>query len=525
LTPEELLRVARRRILVVILCAVVVPASALGWSLGQDKEYTATSQLLFRDPGFDQRLFDSQVLQPSASPERQAATNVLLVSNRRVAERTARALGFGLTGAEIAARREVAAEGQADVISVSMTDSEPMRAAQLANTYASEFIEFRREADRAKITEALTLVDRQLDELSSSETETDDEEALRRQADQLEVLVALQTGNAELVQAAEPPDSPSSPQTVRNVVLGGVVGLLMGLGLALLLERLDRRLRDPEEIETAFGRPILGTVPESRALGRAGPPSPGVPGWIESESFSMIRANLRYFNVGRPTRSILVTSAAPGEGKTTITWNLAAAAAAAGDRVLLIEADLRHPSLLDTEGLGPKPGLGALLAGNADVSDVLIQLSVPNQGGDERVRQMDVVPAGAVPPNPIDLLESEVMEHLIRDAEERYELVIIDTAPTAVVSDAIPLVTKVSGVIVVTRLGKSTRTAMQQLRRQLENLDAPTLGVVVNSMKSEAAGYGYGYGYGSAPNAAANGALSAPPDEHQPEPIDAGKTR
>jgi Mrp family chromosome partitioning ATPase len=83
----------------------------------------------------------------------------------------------------------------------------------------------------------------------------------------------------------------------------------------------------------------------------------------------------------------------------------------------------------------------------------------------------------------------------------------------------------VSGVIVVTRLGKSTRTAMQQLRRQLENLDAPTLGVVVNSMKSEAAGYGYGYGYGSAPNAAANGALSASPDEHQPEPIDAGKTR
>jgi receptor protein-tyrosine kinase len=525
LTPEELLRVARRRILVVILCAVVVPASALGWSLGQDKEYTATSQLLFRDPGFDQRLFDSQVLEPSATPERQAATNILLVSNRQVAARTARARGQGLTADEIADKREVTAEGQADVISVSMMDSEPIRAAQLANTYAEEFIEFRREADRAKITEALALVDRQLDELSSSETETDNEEALRRQADQLEVLAALQTGNAELVQAAEPPDSPSSPQPVRNVVLGGVVGLLMGLGLAFLLERLDRRLRDPEEIETTFGRPILGTVPESRALGRAGTPSPGVPGWIESESFSMIRANLRYFNVGRPTRSILVTSAAPGEGKTTITWNLAAAAAAAGDRVLLIEADLRHPSLLDTEGLGPKPGLGALLAGNADLSDVLIQLSVPNQGGDERVRQMDVVPAGAVPPNPIDLLESEVMEHLIRDAEERYELVIIDTAPTAVVSDAIPLVTKVSGVIVVTRLGKSTRTAMQQLRRQLENLDAPTLGVVVNSMKSEAAGYGYGYGYGSAPDAAANGALSASPDEHQPEPIDAGKTR
>jgi capsular exopolysaccharide synthesis family protein len=465
------------------------------------------------------------VLQPSKSPERQAATNVLLVSNRRVAARTARALGFGLTSAEIAAKREVTAEGQADVISVSMTDHDPRRAAQLANTYAEEFIEFRREADRAKITEALALVDRQLGQLPSSEAETADAEALRRQADQLRVLAALQTGNAELVQAAEPPDSPSSPQTVRNVVLGGVLGLLTGLGLALLLERLDRRLRDPGEIETTFGRPILGTVPESRALGRAESPLAGVPGWIESEAFSMIRANLRYFNVGRPTRSILVTSAAPGEGKTTITWNLAAAAAAAGDRVLVIEADLRHPSVLDTEGPRPKPGLGVLLAGNANLSDVLIRLPVP--GGGEIVRHMDVVPAGAVPPNPIDLLESEAMERLIRDAEERYELVIVDTAPTAVVSDAIPLIKKVSGVIVVTRLGKSTRTAMQQLRRQLENLDAPTLGVVVNSMKSEAAGYGYGYGYGygSATDVAANGALSAAPDDDEPEPIDVGRTR
>lgn len=524
MTPEELLRVARRRILVVILCAVVVPASALGWSLWEAKEYTATSQLLFSDPGFDQQLFGTPMVQPSVNPERQSATNVLLVSNRRVAERTARAGGQGLTAEEIESKLEVTAEGQADVISVSLTDSNPRRAAQLANTYASEFIEFRREADRAKIAEALALADRQLDQPSLDGGETADEEDLRRQADQLRVLASLQTGDAELVQAAEPPDSPSSPRTVRNVALGVVVGLLMGFGLAFLLERLDRRVRDPEEIEAAFGRPILGTVPESRTLDRAGPALAGVPGWVESESFSMIRANLRYFNVGRPTRSILVTSAAPGEGKTTITWNLAAAAAAAGDRVLVIEADLRHPSVLDTEGLAPKPGLGALLAGNAELSDVLIQLPVPTQGGGgELARHMDIVPAGAVPPNPIDLLESEAMERLIGDAEERYDLIVVDSAPTTVVSDAIPLINKVSGVIVVTRLARSTRTAMQQLRRQLEHLDAPTLGVVVNSMKSQATGYGYGYG--STPDAATNGALSASPDEHEPKPIDAGKTR
>lgn len=524
LSSDAVLSVVRRRILVVVVCAVLTPASALGWSLAQDEQYTASAQLLFRDPGFDQKLFGSSVLQPSQNPERQAATNVLLVSNLRVAERVAKVRGQGLTAEEIASKLEVTAEGQADVISVSVTDRGPVRAAQLANTYANEFIAFRREADRAKISEARALVDQQLDQLPSDGRGADDADALRRQSDQLRVLASLQTGNAELVQAAEPPDSASSPRIARNAVLGAFVGLLIGLGLAFLLERLDRRIRDPEEIERTFGRPILGAVPESRALGRPGPPLADVPGWVESESFSMIRANLRYFNVGEPTRSILVTSAGPGDGKTTVTWNLAAAAAAAGDRVLVVEADLRHPSRLDEEGMKPLPGLGSLLAGNAEIGNVVRRLPVPTMRGGDLERHLCVIPAGAVPPNPTDLLESETMERLIRDAEKRYDLVIIDSAPTAVVSDAIPLMKKVDGVVVVTRLGKSNRALIQQLRRQLDNLDAPVLGVVVNGTEPDVAGYGYGYGYGHTPAAPANGAASAPDDE-RPDPVKAGSTR
>lgn len=495
MTPRTLFAVARRRIYVVIACAVLVPATALGWSLGQTKEYTATAQLLFRDPGFDQKLFGSTLAEPSQDPQRQAATNVLLVSNRRVAERTARAYGRGLTSGAVVSKREVTAEGQADVISLSITDASPIQAARLANTYATEFINFRRDADRAKITETQALIARQRDALPPSALGTPNGQSLRRQAEQLRILASLQTGKAELVQSAAPPGSPSSPRTFRNVLLGGLVGLLMGLGIAVLLERLDRRLRDPREIETGFGRPILGTVPESRGLDRSVPSPNGSLGRSESESFSMIRANLRYFNVGRPVKSILVTSAAPGDGKTTIAWNLARAAAAAGDRVLMIEADLRHPSILTAHQ--SRPGLGALLAGNADMADVVTQLPVETgRPGGELTRQMDVITAGAVPPNPIDLLESDAMRELIADTEERYDLILIDSAPTAVVSDAIPLIKQVSGVIVVTRLNQSTRTAMQQLRRQLENLDAPTLGIVVNSMRSAASGYGYGYGYG-----------------------------
>jgi capsular exopolysaccharide synthesis family protein len=523
LNASTLLSAARRRIAVVALCAVFVPAAALGYSLRQDKEYTAAAQLLFRDAGFDEKIFGSSVLEPSVSPERQAATNVLLVSNKRVAERTAKALGRGLTGAAVASRLEVTQEGQADVISVAMTASDPQRAAQLANAYANEFIRFRRDADRNKIAETRDLVDRQLEQLGSR-TDNPAAQDLRRQADQLKVLASLQTGNAELAQAAEPPGAPSSPRTVRNVAFAVFVGLLMGLALAFAMERLDRRLRDPEEIEQAFGRPILGTVPESRSLGQAGPALAGIPGWAESESFSMIRANLRYFNVGHPTKSVLVTSASPGDGKTTIAWNLAAAAVTAGDRVLVIEADLRHPSRIDAPGQEPSPGLGTYLAGNAAIGDLIVQLPVPSTRGDsEPSRHMDVVPAGAVPPNPIDLLESDRMRTLISDSEKRYDLVVVDTAPTAVVSDAIPLMKWVSGVIVVTRLGKSTRASIQQLRRQLENLEAPTLGIVVNSVEAPTYSYGYGYGYGHTPGGGAapsNGKASRGSDKSVPARAD-----
>lgn len=510
MSPRTLLEIARRRALIVAVCAIVVPASALGWSIRQDKEYTATAQLLFRDPGFDQKLFGTPILQPSQSPERQAATNVLLVTNRRVAERTARARPFGLTAAQIGAKRMVSAEGQADVISIAMTDTSATRAAELANTYAREFINVRRDADRAKIAQTQNLIADQLAQRSSDRSRTPaDEESLRRQEEQLKVLASLQTGNAELLQTARPPGSPSAPRTNRNVVLGGLLGLLLGLGLAVLAERFDRRLRDNEEIEDALGHPTLGTVPESRELAQWVPVTSGTPAHLESESFNMIRANLRYFNVDKPIKSILITSAVPGEGKSTIAWNLAAAAAAAGDLVLLIEADLRHPSRLTGNDVDPNRGLGALLAGNADLTRVLKRIPVSTaRASDGSPRHLDVVHAGAVPPNPTDLLESEAMSRLITIGEERYDLVVIDASPTVVISDAIPLAKQVSGVLVVARLGMSIRPAVQQLRRQLENLNVPVLGVVVNSMTSSVARYGYGYGSQQAASAAANGRAS-----------------
>lgn len=490
---RHVIRVLRRRVLVIALCFVLTPLAAYAFSASQQKMYSSSSSLLFRDPQFDQKLFGSQSLPPSTDPAREAATNVKLVSLEAVAARTARKLGR-LSGDKISKKVSAASDGQSNVVTVTATDPSPRFAALLANTFASEYVEFRRDADRSKIRQGQVLLRTQLDQTRGKAGGSGRERTLLQQ---LDVLGSLQTGNAEVVQRASPSSSPSSPKTMRNTVLGVLVGLLLGVGLALLLERLDRRLRDPSEMEGIFGRPVLGAVGESRALSRGASSLSGVAAG-EREAFRMLRANLRYFNVDHTVASVLVTSAAPGDGKTTVAWNLAATAAEGG-RVLLIEADLRHPSVAEGLGLRDVAGLSTVLAGQAEIEDVVQEIPVEQGGGSNgsRLRTVHVLLSGPLPPNPSDLLQSDRMHEIVEEAERDYDLVVIDTPPTSVVSDAVPLVKQVGGVIVVGRLGKTTRESAEHLHNQLLNLNAPVLGVVVNALRSsDSDGYGYGYGYG-----------------------------
>jgi capsular polysaccharide biosynthesis protein len=242
--------VVRRRLGVVFLCLLLTPAAALAVSLLQEKEYIAKASLLFRDPQFDQKLFGSTFVEESNDPAREAATNVELVSFEEVADRTARRLGRGLSGEDVSDATEVEAEGQSDIVSISATARDPKFAASLANTFGEEYVDFRREADRSTIREAQQLVRRDLRGLSAKERRSGPGESLAGRLSQLGVLASLQTGNAELAERARPPDDPASPQPLRNAALGLVLGALLGLGLALLVDRLDRRLRDPKEVET-----------------------------------------------------------------------------------------------------------------------------------------------------------------------------------------------------------------------------------------------------------------------------------
>jgi polysaccharide biosynthesis transport protein len=231
----------------------------------------------------------------------------------------------------------------------------------MANTFAEEYIKFRREADRANVRGAQELVQRALDKLAPSAT--DDRRELRRRARELEILASVQTGNAELVQSAQRPTSPSSPKIERNVALGILLGLFLGVGLTVLREQVNRRLRDPQEVEEAFDLPILGTIPESPALSMTSRDRNGSLDDDAEQAFLMLRASLRYisyFTVGDDeVRSIVVTSAAPRDGKTTVAWNLALAEARVGKLVLYVEADLRRPILAEQLGFPGRAGLAS----------------------------------------------------------------------------------------------------------------------------------------------------------------------
>ncbi len=299
---------------------------------------------------------------------------------------------------------------------------------------------------------------RDLRELSPSEQEGSAGQSLRREVSRLQALEAIQTGNAELVQTAKVPSDPSSPKTKRNVVLGGIVGLVLGIGLALLTELFDRKLRSPRDFEAATGGlPVLATIPtmkKTRASANGGREL-----LISNrESLEMLRAHLRYFNVDREIRSLLVTSATGGEGKSTISLNLAASAVSAGVKTLLVEVDLHRPSLARLIGTDPAPGLSELLSGQpSQIRQLIVHDQQHGEDGENTGPVLHLMLAGSTPPNSAKLLASDEMARLLREWTAKYDLVVIDTPPILHVADAIPLLGQVDGVLVVGQINKTTR--------------------------------------------------------------------
>ena len=475
-----------------MLCFVLVAGAAYAFSQHQTKKYTAMAALVFNNSQSNQ---EAAGLQAVASNNQQALqnTNLRLVQLGDMAAKTATQLGGGLPKGKIRADLGVSPAGESNVVNVSATATSPALAADIANTYTRKFVAEQQHANHAYYSGALGLVEKQLKALTPKQKLSPSAAALAGRAQSLGVLAELRNGNVEIAQPATPPTSPSSPKTSRNTVLGAVLGLILGIGIAFLLERFDRRIREPKDLEKVYGLPLLGVVPESSALQRSGG-GQGVPGAPlpsgEAEAFHLIRAHMRYFNVDRELRTLMVASAAPGDGKTTVARHLAAASARVGARVLLLEADLRRPTIARQLGLVSGRGVSDVLIGSVSLAEAThrIELVAPTTEKPDG-HSFDVLVAGASPPpNPGELIESRAMENLLEQAKAMYDLVVIDTPPLTAVSDAFPLLKKVDGVVIVGRVGRNRRDVAERLHETLTGAGAPLLGVIANGFKSGVVG-------------------------------------
>lgn len=496
---EKTIVTLRRQVWLIVICTVLTGAVAVIASNLQTKQYTSVASLLFRENKMANSVFGSETYTPVGQDAiRAAATNVELVGLQVVSARTATAMDNSTEATDVESAVEVEPQGQSDLVLVKATDPDPEVAQKIANTFAREFIDFRATADRSQLLKAKRLAEREFADLDSNAQNGPRGAQLSSGAERLGILASLQTGNAELVQPAERPEAPSSPKPMRNGVIGAFLGLLLGVGLAFLTERLNRKLRTPEEVGEAFELPVLGEIPESKAIsesndGHGTSPLP----FAEEEAFRMVRASLRYFSVDHEIQTLLVTASSAGVGKSTIAWNLARVAAKSSN-VVLLESDLRNPSLtrMDTRLAGP--GLAEVLTHQVKLEEATqaITLSQASPDNGSTPDRLNVVSAGSAPPNPAELLESQSMADVISQLKESFDFVVIDTPPIAVVSDSFPLIGQVDGVVVVARMKETSRDSASEIRRQLERLNAPVLGVVANAVKSSRSDkYGYGYGY------------------------------
>lgn len=455
----------------------------------QQKQYTANASLLLREP-------TSTILNPSgvSDPTRQGATNASLVVLPAIAERAAGIARNNTTASEISGAVTVIPTSDSDVVKIEATSPDPKRAALIANAYGRAYIEFRGDLETQLIKTASKSISDRLAVLTPEQADSEVGQALRQQLNQLTIAESLAGSSAQLVERAVVPSVQSSPNVKRNLLLAILLGTIIGIGLAFLRDRVDQSLRATEELESIYGVPLLASI--SRARSRT--PEDGAPSLSNSdiEAFRTLRANLRYFGVTRELRSILVSSPMVGDGKSTVASELATTMAEMGDSVVLVEADMHKPSLMSAGGSKPKPGLSSVLSGAVPLERALVRVSVNDPLGAQSKRHLALLPPGPRPPNPSELLESDRMLELLQQLEGQFERVIIDSPALMAVSDARALVGQVSGVLIVSAISQTRRSAAQAFAREVELLGGHSLGIVANLVTAPK--YGGDEYYGSA---------------------------
>lgn len=317
------------------------------------------------------------------------------------------------------------------------------------------------------------------------------------------VTAGLRSNNFRIVDVARVPTSPSGPNILRNIAFALALGLSTGIGLAFLLESMDNTVRTPEQAQTISLLPSLGMIPlgsrstrEMRGSAKLALASSkeavelvtkSRPRSQMAESYRALRTSLLLTFPGGPPKVILITSALPEEGKTTTSVNSAIVLAQKGTRVLLIDADLRRPSIHKTLGMGPTLGLSNVLTGTANLQQAIIPSTI--------LPDLFLLPAGTPPPNPAELLASTKMKNVLEELRKHYDHIVIDSPPTLSVTDAVVMSTAADAVVLVIRSGHTTKPALRRARDILLQVNARVCGVLVNAVNLNSPDYYYHYEY------------------------------
>jgi len=453
---------------------VLIPVGTYFYERGKPKTYESSTLIAIQGTSVDGT---------PITPENVAAV-AQLVTTTPVAKKAAAFMQHPPANPD-SLLNEVSASSDAttDYVTITVEDRSPSRAAAIANAFAKALGTAQNAQSLQSVNQQIAALKRQLRSISPKDQVSRSD--VVSELTQLRSQKSTAGSGAQVVQPALVPTSPSGPKTRRAVELALVIALLLAVGAVVIAENSDRRLRTPEDLEALTKLPLLGSVPSSAFK----PANDQVA--IDVEAFQMLRASLTYFNVDQPLTSVAIISPLPADGKTTVAVGLAVAAARAGRTAILIDADLRNPQACTRLSIEPTPGLGAVLAGKAELDDVLLEYPFEMPGGGRLL----VLPShlGAPPPNPSALLSSQAMRDLLRRLEQRADLVVVDTPAALSVSDALPLVQAASGVAIIVRMNRSSRAAVRRLQKVIDSTHGRVIGIVATGFAAPAGAYNYGY--------------------------------
>lgn len=498
----------RRKWLILLVVAVSVAATVAVSKYLLTPRYQASAEILQRRSGIDKMLLGSDFFQQSYQPDREMQTAAELVTSPEVSGAVAYDLGDRLGGREPDSMVNVSVVKKADILRITATDTDPQLAADVANGFAAQYIAWRQRVDLETLQNARAPIEAQVAATPPEQQDTSNYRVLKDKLENLKLLESMQNSNFEFVRAATVPAKPVSPNPRNNGVMAFLLSMFGAMGIVVVAGHFDTRIRHTEEIEQEIDKPVLTSVPKYSSSDYGPLVTINNPSGACSEAFRLLKTNLSYIEPDREIKSIMVTSPEASEGKSSTIVNLAITMARSGQKVIVLDGDLRRPVLSQYMNLGNSIGLTNAIAGNHSLKETLQMIEAHDlmikpgfEGQDSAfvnslngVKPIYCATAGPLPPNPGEIVASEKMRSLISEASEYSDIVLVDSPPLGVVGDAASLATKVDGVIIVVSLGKTRKKALATLRHFMDTVPCNVLGIVINQAGSSNS-YGNAYSY------------------------------